>query len=188
MEYTIIDARTQLIKRMQSLLGARECTEFADLSQHAVYVSHQIYQFKGADFGSNQYANLSEERQCNLYYCIGMFACTSAKTLEAFPSRQDQNVQQMRCPYCDSDSNNVLITASRGNPKAEEALSTVASLIKISKSQKYRRPRVAAMLALKRLLSHTANADHLNLSTSSVGQWCLQALHSSIRELRIAAG
>ena len=54
--------------------------------------------------------------------------------------------------------------------------------------QKYRRPRVAAMLALKRLLSHTSNIDYLDLATSPFGQWCLQVLHSSVRELRVAAG
>ena len=66
--------------------------------------------------------------------------------------------------------------------------STIASLIKLPKTQKQRRPRVTAMLALKRLLSHTTNLDHLNLATSPFGQWCFQALHSSIRELRVAAG
>lgn len=71
---------------------------------------------------------------------------------------------------------------------SEEVFSTVVSLIKLSKIQKFRRPRVAAMLALKRLLSHTAKEEHLDLTTSAFGQWCLQALHSSIRELRIAAG
>lgn len=70
----------------------------------------------------------------------------------------------------------------------EEVFSTLVSLIKLPKIQNFRRPRVAAMLALKRLLSHTTKEEHLDLKTSAFGQWCLQALHSSIRELRIAAG
>lgn len=44
------------------------------------------------------------------------------------------------------------------------------------------------MLALKRLLSHTVVEEHLDMTTSTFGQWCLQALRSSIRDLRIAAG
>lgn len=72
--------------------------------------------------------------------------------------------------------------------ESAEMFSTIVSLIKLSKTQKIRRPRVAAMLALKRLLSHTVMEEHLDLATSAFGQWCLQALHSSTRELRIAAG
>lgn len=71
---------------------------------------------------------------------------------------------------------------------SEEVFSTIASLVKLPKTKKFRRPRVAAMLALKRLLSHTVKEEHLDLTTSAFRQWCLQALHSSIRELRIAAG
>ena len=44
------------------------------------------------------------------------------------------------------------------------------------------------MMALGRVLSHTNEEQHLSLATSTFGQWCLQALQSSMRELRIAAG
>ncbi|KAG5944560.1 hypothetical protein E4U60_005826 [Claviceps pazoutovae] len=51
-----------------------------------------------------------------------------------------------------------------------------------------RKTRVAAMVSLKRLIAHCEDPMFLNLETSGPGQWCLQALNSSIRELRIAAG
>ncbi|KAG6067261.1 hypothetical protein E4U32_004269 [Claviceps aff. humidiphila group G2b] len=38
------------------------------------------------------------------------------------------------------------------------------------------------------LIAHCEDPMFLNLETSGPGQWCLQALNSSIRELRIAAG
>ena len=44
------------------------------------------------------------------------------------------------------------------------------------------------MMALRRVLSHTSDEPYLNLVTSAFGHWCLQALQSSVRELRIAAG
>ncbi len=94
----------------------------------------------------------------------------------------------MKCTLCDDDSRCRFAAVTSEDADTEEAICTIASLIKLPKTQKYRRPRVAAMLALKRLLSHTTNADHLDLATSPFGQWCLQALHSTIRELRIAAG
>ena len=44
------------------------------------------------------------------------------------------------------------------------------------------------MVASKRLLTHTANTDYHDLAQSIYGQWCLQALRASARDLRIAAG
>lgn len=50
-----------------------------------------------------------------------------------------------------------------------------------------KRPRVIAMLVLRKLMLHVEDAQYLDLETSRVGQWCLKALQSSVRELRIAA-
>lgn len=44
------------------------------------------------------------------------------------------------------------------------------------------------MIALRRLVLHCEDVAFLNLETSGPGQWCLQSLNSSIRELRISAG
>ncbi len=123
-----------------------------------------------------------------LYSSLGLLACASAGTLTEARSRKRNGIRQLKCPVCDDDSRCTSAATTWEDSEAEEAICTIANLIKLPKAQNYRRPRVAAMLALKRLLSHTANADHLNLATSPFGQWCLQALHSSIRELRVAAG
>ena len=137
--------------------------------------------------GSNVYPVLSEEEQCALYSSIGLVACASAHTLSLEPSSEIRGIKQMHCKFCDSDSKDSVIAVWEG-PESEEAFTTIAKLVKLPRTQKYRRPRVAAMLALKRLLSHTSSTDYLSLSNSQFGQWCLQALHSSVRELRIAAG
>lgn len=44
------------------------------------------------------------------------------------------------------------------------------------------------MVALRRIILHARDPEVLDLEKSALGQWCLQALQSSIRELRIAAG
>ena len=54
--------------------------------------------------------------------------------------------------------------------------------------QKLAQTRVTAMRAVRRLLAHTDNLEHLNMRISVLGHWCLQAIHSSLRDLRIAAG
>lgn len=62
-------------------------------------------------------------------------------------------------------------------------------LVRLPALAESRRPRVAAMLALRRMVLHCQDRpDLLDLETSSLGQWCLQSLNSSVRELRIAAG
>ena len=137
--------------------------------------------------GSDWYPKLSEEEQCALYSSIGLVACASAQTLSLGSNSEDRAIKQMRCKVCDNDLQGPATAVWEG-PESDEAFTTIANLVKLPRTQKYRRPRVAAMLALKRLLSHTSNADHLSLSSSRFGQWCLQALHSSVRELRIAAG
>jgi serine/threonine-protein kinase ATR len=48
--------------------------------------------------------------------------------------------------------------------------------------------RITAMVALRRVISHAEDSHFLDLETSAPGQWCLQSLNSSLRELRIAAG
>lgn len=44
------------------------------------------------------------------------------------------------------------------------------------------------MVALRRVISHSKDSKVLDLEKSILGQWCLQALQSSLRELRITAG
>ncbi|KAG6016356.1 hypothetical protein E4U54_001662 [Claviceps lovelessii] len=66
--------------------------------------------------------------------------------------------------------------------------SVFSELIRLSSFTESRQTRVAAMLSLRRLVVHCEDPTFLNLENSGPGQWCLQALNSSLRELRIAAG
>lgn len=61
-------------------------------------------------------------------------------------------------------------------------------LIRLPFLAEARRPRVATMMGLRRLVMHINDPKLLNLETSNLGQWCLQSLYSSVRELRIASG
>ena len=63
-----------------------------------------------------------------------------------------------------------------------------SELFHFSQMQKRKGPRLAAMIALKHLLLHAPSGEHHDLTKSIYGQWCLQALRASTRELRIAAG
>lgn len=66
--------------------------------------------------------------------------------------------------------------------------SIFTKLVTLDCFKESRRPRVVAMIAMRRIIKHTDDPEVFDLETSALGQWCLQSLHSSIRELRIAAG
>ena len=135
---------------------------------------------------SERFSRLSEEEQCSLYTAIGQVACASTQAVPKTSTGKGGRPVHGKCCICDMETRYDSVSAPGSG--LEQAFSAIVNLIKLPKTQKLRRPRVAAMLASKRLLSHTANEEHLDLTTSTFGQWCLQALHSSMRELRIAAG
>ena len=138
-------------------------------------------------YNSDCFPRLAEEDQCSLYTAIGQVACASAHALSE-NSAGERGREYKTCSICDTDVRHNTVSALWEGPGSEEAFSTIVNLIQLPRPQKLRRPRVAAMLALKRLLSHIVKGEHLDLTASAFGQWCLQALNSSLRELRIAAG
>ena len=134
------------------------------------------------------YSNLSETDQCSFYSITGQLACASARTLSSPSPSFNRQMLPYRCTLCDTQP-----TAAGHRPgydvaDSEVLLSMMANLLQLPQIQKRKRTRVAAMLALKRILSHCESVNHLDLATSVLGQWCLQALRSSMRDLRIAAG
>lgn len=54
--------------------------------------------------------------------------------------------------------------------------------------QRSTKPRVAGMIALRHILMHDPNDEHIKLASSPFGEWCLHSLRSSVRELRLVAG
>lgn len=77
--------------------------------------------------------------------------------------------------YCDDSS-------------SDAVFALLISLLKITQKQKPRRLRVAATIAYRSLLIHSKKPNHLELTNSPLGPWCMQALQSSVRDLRIVAG
>ncbi|KAH9845320.1 Domain in UVSB PI-3 kinase, MEI-41 and ESR-1 [Teratosphaeria destructans] len=68
------------------------------------------------------------------------------------------------------------------------AFETATKLIVLPELQKAKKPRVLAMFALKACVQRSDESNVLKLETTEHGRFCLSALHSSLRELRIAAG
>ena len=141
-----------------------------------------------ADESRDRYPRLSDDEQCTLFSILGQLACQSNAAPRNISNGTAQPGRLGRCLVCDVDSKDKAHSEADSRIKLEELLATLSDLIRLPRNQKSRQPRIAAMMALRRLLSHTTDDQYMNLGTSKFGQWCLQALQSSLRELRIAAG
>ncbi|KAI4194332.1 MAG: hypothetical protein LQ350_007823 [Teloschistes chrysophthalmus] len=134
------------------------------------------------------FPNLKEADQCVLLNLLGYMACAQAKTLQRPNKIRRQRSKELYCSKCDgqwSHDTAATFTSEHGN---DQLTALVADLTKLPQMHKTGKPRIAAMLAARRALGHCTEKDHLDLTTSVLGQSCLQALRSSSRDLRIAAG
>ena len=135
-----------------------------------------------ANLTSVYFSRLSVDQQCRVFSLLGQLACKSAtKTASGAAT-------QFSCSFCDLEEKSKALPVLWEDSGNEEIVNLFLVLTKGLRAPKHRRPRVAAMTAVVRLLSHTSNHDHLNLQVSPLGQLCLGGLHSSVRELRVAAG
>ncbi|SMR49430.1 unnamed protein product [Zymoseptoria tritici ST99CH_3D1] len=67
------------------------------------------------------------------------------------------------------------------------ATATVTRLIAVPELQNSKRPRILSMLAVRACVQRNDTQELTALATSEFGKHCLASLHSSIRELRMAA-
>ena len=117
---------------------------------------------------------------------LGQMACIKAQTYNHYSSERSGQRNYDQCRYCDGERS--LEVTDIPKMDCRNLFITITNLLTLPAMQKTVRPRVTAMRSLKRILSHTDNNDHLNVKASTAGQWCLQSLKSSLRDLRIAAG
>ncbi|KIX02531.1 uncharacterized protein Z518_08472 [Rhinocladiella mackenziei CBS 650.93] len=127
-----------------------------------------------SETASRNFRRLSEEKKCAALELLGLTACQIASESPESP-----------CHICDEDgelTNNATIPEAASN---EELLKTLLVLIQSISRQS--RARIAAMSALRRAIMHTNSTDYLKLNSTPAGDWCLQSLKSSSRDLRMAA-
>jgi serine/threonine-protein kinase ATR len=118
-----------------------------------------------------------------------MIPCAANKSLTVTRDNAG-TINGSKCFLCDGIPQ---IEATTIDPKrcqtvCSDAVLTFTKLIKLSAFTESRKPRVLAMLALKKYTAHFKHAEFMDLSGSPLGQWCVASLKSSSRELRIASG
>ncbi|KAL8694218.1 MAG: hypothetical protein Q9218_001105 [Villophora microphyllina] len=159
--------------QIQRILGLQQTVDVVDIGPNIVYTEAQA---------------LVDLYQCLLLSLLGLMACAQAKTVQ-YPTRvRRQRATKLHCSKCDgrwSLDSQANSSSENGN---DRLAALIADLTKLPQMHKSGKPRVAAMLASRRVLGHCSEKHHLDLTTSVIGQCCLQALRSSSRDLRIAAG
>lgn len=127
---------------------------------------------------------MSQTVQCELLSKLGRVGCAGDGTLTV-EQLGDLFGTEYRCSICDD-------AKTQGEEKIwkssqfDELRKVAAELV--PHLQRSAKPRVAGMIALRHILMHDPNDEHVRLASSPFGEWCLHSLRSSIRELRLVAG
>ncbi|KAK3330577.1 hypothetical protein B0H66DRAFT_579779 [Apodospora peruviana] len=131
---------------------------------------------------------MDRDNQCQVFETISRLFCAVDETLEA-KRKGSAGPVLYQCLVCSELADS---TPKGGDASMkDQAFVFFANSIKLASFAESTRPRILAMLALRRMARHmrrSKNPEFWDLEHSGPGQWCLQSLQSSIRELRIAAG
>ncbi|KAK4155321.1 hypothetical protein C8A00DRAFT_42044 [Chaetomidium leptoderma] len=134
-----------------------------------------------------RFPEMDGDDQCHLIDLISRIPCAADHTLK--PRRIGSSATPaFHCSFC-SEAKPIDTPPEHRHEEAKAVgISMFSRVIKLPSFLESRRPRVFAMISLRRLVRHSTNGELWDLEKSVPGQWCLQSLQSSIRELRIAAG
>ena len=183
------DVSLAIKRRIFKILSIPETTSLAEALPSIKYVD-SLWHIILSSFNNSRdmYPNFNEATQCELLFWLGRVACAGAKRLTESPATCRQTSTLYNCSMCDKQSPRRSQTSPIIDTDSNGLISNLANLSKLPQLHRLGKPRVAAMLAIERALRHCEEQAHLDLTASVLGQCCLQALRSSSRDLRIAAG
>ncbi|KAG5438013.1 hypothetical protein PCANB_000360 [Pneumocystis canis] len=115
---------------------------------------------------------------------IGLLSCGAAGCLTAFRLDCD-NSFSLLCNICDHPNVRARVLDSCEIVVCSELIKSCLNLEWFTRSNKL---RVIAMMTLGRIIRHSTIESEIRLSTSVLGNWCIQSLQSSLRGLRIQSG
>ncbi|KAK9420883.1 putative Phosphatidylinositol 3 [Seiridium unicorne] len=168
---TTSNALSQIFKTVYHILGKEYNEKYEDLP--AVIKSNL--------------AQLSDSDQCSVIDLLGYACCATDGAVTPDSPLGSNGASTLHCAICDSRN----IWRQKTNcldPVAKAAILEIFKvLVDMPDFNGLRRPRVIAMIGLRRLATHSQDPVLLDLESSSVGLWCMRSLSSSNRELRIAA-
>lgn len=122
--------------------------------------------------------------RCSIIELLARIPCAADNSLSLGSVGQ----RSLQCSFCSKPDRTAPRPPCTDPTSVALAGSIFTKLICLPAFRESRRPRVVAMIALRRVIVHSKSPDMLDLEKSAIGQWCLSTLQSSLRELRIAAG
>ncbi|OJD39951.1 protein kinase rad3 [Diplodia corticola] len=139
-----------------------------------------------------KFPKLSESDKCRALTAFMRLPCAAMDTLKA-NILSNGDIADSSCAICDNGDNRTSHGHRTWNTDGtgeawKDAITVMEKIVSCPDLQRCKAPRVLAATAIKNLLSHINDREALSLTKSSLGQWCMKSLKSSLRELRLAAG
>lgn len=133
------------------------------------------------------YPNLSDSDKVRVIRLIADICCAADETLTTTtPNGEDS--PRFNCPGCRTLRDNPDPSTCVDPTAKKFAIEILVCLLQTDTFSESRKPRLAAMVSLRRIAKHSTSSEFIDMEVSFAAQWCLKSLHSSQRELRIAAG
>ncbi|KAK8072291.1 hypothetical protein PG996_005639 [Apiospora saccharicola] len=197
----------QLRRQLQSLsLGSsdpptadrptkrRKVTSEPQVQSHVLKKLYRLLECQPNDDTSNLeqlvlvvFPRLQDTDRISLIHLLGYMCCAADNTLKPSSTAEYKSLE-LTCLFCQTSIGEKRVPQSCDKKVKLAVLSTFNSLVALPSFNESREPRIAAMVALRRLAKHSDEAFFLDADTSASVLWCLKSLNSSSRELRIATG
>lgn len=132
----------------------------------------------------DRFSGADESVRCSIIELLTRIPCASDGTLTLISG----GMAGWQCSFCSKQGNQESRPSPRDVTVQVLVAAIFAKLIGLSSFRESRRPRIIAMIALRRIILHSDDPEILDIEKSVLGKWSLQAIQSSLRELRIAAG
>jgi serine/threonine-protein kinase ATR len=139
---------------------------------------------------SECFSHLEDNERSKAIRLLGLIPCASAGSLTVTRDRHGE-IRSSECTVCDTTESlpHPAITKSTHDETVViQAIAVLSTLIKTPEFESSRKPRILAMIGLRKFALHSEATQFMDLEESTLGQWCLSSLRSSVRELRITAG
>ncbi|KAI1392547.1 phosphatidyl inositol 3-kinase [Hypoxylon trugodes] len=138
-------------------------------------------------FMEEKYQQLSEADLCRLIELLGYTYCAADDNTISIHEGKDK-VYGFDCRICRVPHSSLEPPRAFDDGIKKSVVKIFTSLVKSPGFLEAQKPRVTAMVAVRRIAKHCRDPSLLDIEVSVIAQWCLKSLQSSVRELRIAAG
>lgn len=133
------------------------------------------------------FEDLNLQNQVHALEYFAAMPCYARHGAKSAGCYREADVRHLRCRCESFDDDNNAKTKCLDEEISKRLALILSSILDSSLLQASKQLQVLALISAQSLFSHTSDLELLSLSTSPCGQWCLQRLHSSSREVRIAA-